>query len=88
MARTSLDKGYDVLATIQIATAENVFILDALALKQKKAPKGIVDKLFRNKNAAVVGHTLTADLNGDVTGLLGFEGEVLCQKVDVCPISS
>lgn len=34
VARTSLDSAYDVLATIQIATPNEVFIFDALALKE------------------------------------------------------
>jgi len=87
VARTSLDKAYDVLATIQIATDNEVFIFDALALKKKKAPKGIMDNFFKNKTTIVVGHTLSADLNGDVTGLLGFDGQVECQRIDVYPIS-
>ncbi len=34
----------------------------------------------------IIGHTLSADLNGDVTELLGFKGEVACKAIDICPI--
>lgn len=53
-----------------------------------KVPKGSMDKLFKNKKAVVVGHTLSADLNRDVTTLLGFDADIECQKIDICPIAS
>lgn len=34
----------------------------------------------------IVGHTLDADLNGDVTALFGVEGKVNCKSIDIVPI--
>jgi ribonuclease D len=83
VARTSLDRSLDVLATVQIATPTKVFIFDALALKKVKTVFGPIEAFFKDNDVTVVGHTLGADLNGDVTGLFGYKGEVKCRRVDV-----
>lgn len=75
VARTALDSSYDVLATIQIAAGKEVFIFDALALKKGTIELPQIQVFFKNKEVSVVGHTLSADLNSDVTSLLGFKGE-------------
>ena len=76
VARTSLDTSYDVLATIQIATSKEVFVFDAYELKKNTIEIPQIQAFFTNKDVTIVGHTLEADLNGDVTQLLGFKGKV------------
>ena len=76
VARTSLDNSYDVLATIQIATSKEVFVFDAYELKKNTIEIPQIQAFFTNKDVTIVGHTLEADLNGDVTQLLGFKGKV------------
>jgi hypothetical protein len=34
----------------------------------------------------IVGHTLGADLNGDVTALFGVVDKVKCKCIDICPV--
>lgn len=57
-----------------------------MVLKKNPIKSEFVDDFFSNEKNIVVGHTLEADLNGDVTKVMGFEGKVMCQKIDICPI--
>lgn len=86
VVRTTLDTSYDVLATIQIAADKSVYILDALVLKKIQLELPQVSAFFTNKEVTVVGHTLEADLNQEVARLLGFNGNISCNAVDICPI--
>lgn len=86
VARTTLSTTYDLLAIVQISTGNKVFIFDAKLLKTNKMKSEIVNEFFRNEKNTVIGHTLEADLNEDVTKLFGFNEKVKCQKIDICPI--
>ena len=57
-----------------------------MEMKKKKIDSKIINDFFSNKDVTIVGHTLDADLNSDVLNLFGFQGEVKCRKVDICPI--
>ena len=86
MARTTLSTSYDLLAVVQISTGNKVFLFDAKLLKANGMKSEIVNEFFRSEKSIVVGHTLEADLNEDVTKLFGFNEKVKCQKIDICPI--
>jgi hypothetical protein len=51
-----------------------------------KLKSAVVQQFFENPNVLIVGHTLSGDLNGDVTSLFGFEGTVKCKTVDIVPV--
>jgi ribonuclease D len=86
VARTTLSTTYELLSIVQIANGKHIFIFDAKFLKEKPFRSEIVNEFFRNEKNTVVGHTLEADLNEDVTKLFGYTEKVKCQKIDICPI--
>ena len=86
VARTSLDREYDILATVQIATPKNVFIFDAIGMRKNKVKYEPICEFFKKKDVKIIGHTLAGDMNHDVTSLFGYTGKVECQQIDVSPL--
>ena len=72
MARTTLSTSFELLSIIQVANERKIFIFDAMIFKRRPIKSDIVADFFTNEKNTIIGHTLEADLNEDVTTIFGF----------------